>query len=173
MSLGILLLITQILITEQPPTRRFMRALRFIDREFPFDCLKVDNIPRRLTRHLVSTLYNTTPRRWRTPHSNIGNRDRRTTIFKRLRSGSSRSAIFLTETLRLRTTCVVRRASEAPSIRNPLVSLAHVGIEKAAHEVHLAGVSLLTVQTAFRLALVRAGTCVVRCVSQGRCWDNK
>ena len=30
------------------PTRRFMRALRFIDREFPFDCLKVDNIPRRL-----------------------------------------------------------------------------------------------------------------------------
>ena len=77
--------------------------------EVPIKCLKVNSIPRRLTRRLISTFYNTTPRRWRAPQSNTGNRDRRTTIYKRLRSGSSRSAIFLTETLRLRTTCVVRR----------------------------------------------------------------
>jgi hypothetical protein len=70
-------------------------------------------------------------------------------------------------------TCVACRASEAPSIRNPLVSLTHVGFEEAAHEFHLAGVSLPTVQTVFRLALVRTGTCVVRCASQGRCWGNK
>jgi len=78
--------------------------------------------------------------------------------------------IFLTETLRLRTTCVVRRASEA---RNPLVSLAHVGFEEVVREVHHAGISPPTVPTVFRLALVRADTCVVRCASQGRCWGNK
>jgi hypothetical protein len=139
--------------------------------EVPIECLKVDTIPRRLTRRLISTLYNTTPGRWRAPQSNTGSRDRRTTICKRLRSVSSRSAIFLTETLRLRTTCVLHR--RPLSIRSPLVSLAHVGSEEAAHEVHLAGVSLPTVQTVFRLDSVRAGTCVVRCASQGRCWDNQ
>jgi hypothetical protein len=139
--------------------------------EVPIECLKVDSIPRRLTRRLISTLYNTTPGRWRAPQSNTGSRDRRTTICKRLRSVSSRSAIFLTETLRLRTICVLHR--RPLSIRSPLVSLAHVGSEEAAHEVHLAGVSLPTVQTVFRLDSVRAGTCVVRCASQGRCWDNQ
>ena len=40
----------------------------------------------------------------------------------------------------------MRRASEAPSICSPLASLARVGFEEAAHEVHLVGVSLPTVQ---------------------------
>ena len=62
--------------------------------EVPIECLKVDSIPRRLTRRHISTLYSTTPGRWRAPQSNTGNRDRRTTTRKRLRSGSSRSAIF-------------------------------------------------------------------------------
>jgi hypothetical protein len=79
--------------------------------DVPIECLKVDSIPRRLTKRLISTHYNTTPRRWRAPQPYTCNRDRRTTICKRL------SAIFLPETLRLRTTCLARRASEAPSIQ--------------------------------------------------------
>jgi hypothetical protein len=82
-------------------------------RYVPIECLKVDCVPRRLT----STHYNTTPRRWRAPQSNTGNRDRRTTICKRSRSGSNRSAVFLTETLRLRTTCVVHCALKKLLVR--------------------------------------------------------
>jgi len=115
----------------------------------------------------MSTNYNTTPRRWRAPQSNTGNRDRRTTISK------DHGVSFLTETLRLRTTCVVRRASKFPSNRTTLVSLDHVGFEEAANEVHLAGVSLPAIQTVSRLALVRVGTRVVRSASQGWCWGNK
>jgi hypothetical protein len=140
MSPEILLFKPQMLITGQPPkhTASCVRSASFNSHTslslglwhtvflgtpiiplrygVPIECLKVDNIPRRLTRRLISTHHNPTPRRWRAPQSNTGNRDRRTTICKRLRSGSSRSAIFSTETLRLRTTSVVRRASGAPSI---------------------------------------------------------
>jgi hypothetical protein len=119
------------------PGSHLLVSLRY---EVPIECLKVDCIPRRLTRRLISTLHiqlrDDGERRSQTLAAVIGEQR----ICNRLRSGSSCSAIFLTETLRLRTTC---------------------GHMKKLHEVHLAGVSLPTVRTVFRLALARAGTCVV------------
>lgn len=97
-----------------------------------------------LAKRLISTHYNTTPRRWRAQQLNTGNRDRKK-MCKRLRSGSSRSAAIFFN----RNPSASYHMRRIPCVGGPPVSFAHVGFEEAAHKVHPVDVSLPTVQTVF------------------------